>query len=185
MTGLSRVPPDRCALLVIDAQFGFLTEHTAPAVPAMSALLARWQAAGQVSVITRFLNAPDSPYVRLIGWAAMMPGQPSVELVPDIAALAGSATLVEDKGTYSALTPRVRQEFARRRITDLIVTGFDTESCVAATMVAGWDLGFTPWLVTDAIGAHSGPAEHRSGLHVIGRNVGLQQFVTTVDVPGG
>lgn len=176
-----RLDTTRTALIVVDAQVGFVTEHSEPALPNMVRLLEGWADAYGLAVLTRFVNAPGSPYVRLIGWAEMMPGDPAVELHPAIAPVPGSAWVV-DKTGYSALTSEVLGLLRNGGITDVVVAGLDTESCVLATALGAFETGLTPWLVTDASASHAGPAEHAAGLLVARRYIGRGQLVTTDQV---
>ena len=175
--------PSSSVLIVVDVQVGFVTEHSDPAVPVIADLLARWQAAGGASVLTQFVNAPDSSYVRLIGWSELMPGDPEVDLDPRVAPLAPSATLVMAKGGYTAIAGPFIDLAKSRGWTDLYITGMDTESCVLATALRAFELGFTPWVVKDACASHAGEYVHEAGILVMGRFLGGRQLVTTADLP--
>lgn len=142
----------------------------------------RWQATGGASVLTQFVNAPDSAYVRLIGWSALMPGDPEVELDPQIAPYAATATAVIRKGGYTALTTEVIDLAGRHGWQHVYVAGMDTESCVLATVLGTFEAGLTPWLLTDACASHAGPVEHEAGLLVARRYVGAGQLITTAEV---
>jgi nicotinamidase-related amidase len=174
--------PSSSVLIVVDAQVGFVTEHSDPTIPTIVQVLRRWQDAGGASVLTQFVNAPESSYVRLIGWSELMPGEPEVDLDPRVAPLAASATLVMPKGGYSAITDPFIELAKARGWTDLYITGLDTESCVLATALRAFELGFTPWVVTDACASHAGPTVHQAGVLVMGRFLGGGQLVTTTDL---
>lgn len=170
------------ALIVVDAQLGFVTQQSERALPQMTALLEGWHDTGALVVLTQFLNQPGSAYVRLIGWSKMMPEDPAVALHPTVAAAVGPHDVVVTKNGYTALIPTVLELLATHGVTDIVVAGLDTESCVLATVLGAFEIGITPWLVTDACASHAGPAEHQAGLLVAGRYVGLRQLVTTADV---
>lgn len=170
-------------LVIIDAQAGFVNDASAHAVPVIADLLQRWQGAGGASILTQFVNHPESSYVRLIGWTALMPGSPEIDLVPEVAKHAPSATAVVEKTSYSALLPEVVDLIRRNGWRDIWIAGLDTESCVLATMLGVFEAGLTPWLVTDAVASHAGANVHAAGLLVIGRFVGGQQLVTSRDLP--
>jgi nicotinamidase-related amidase len=174
--------PNSSVLVVVDAQVGFVSPHSAHVLPVIANLLKWWQDAGRASILTQFVNAPDSPYVRLIGWSALMPGDPGVELDPQIAPYASTATAVIRKGGYTALTDAVFDLVSRHGWQNLYVAGMDTESCVLATVLGAFEAGLTPWLVTDACASHAGPVEHEAGLLVARRYVGASQLITTADV---
>lgn len=177
--------PSSSVLIVVDAQVGFVTEHSDPAVPTIVEVLRQWQEAGGASVLTKFVNAPDSSYVRLIGWSELMPGDPEVDLDPRVAPLAGSATLVMEKGGYSAIAGPFMELAEAQGWTDIYITGLDTESCVLATALHAFELGYTPWVVTDACASHAGRQVHDAGVLVMGRFLGANQLVTTASLPVG
>ena len=172
-------PSPSGVLVVVDVQMGFITEYSAPVVPVIADLLDRWQSAGGASILTRFVNAPGSTYVRLIGWSELMPGDPSVDLAPEVARFAPAATAVIDKGGYTALTPDVLALIAEHGWTDIVIAGMDTDSCVLATALTAFEAGLTPWVVTDACAAHAGPSVHEAALLVMSRFLGARQLVTS------
>lgn len=69
-------------LVVVDVQNGFITEHSQPVVAIIIDLVHRWQAAGGDVVFSRYLNYPNSPFERLIGWTKMIEG-PETDLVEE------------------------------------------------------------------------------------------------------
>ena len=62
---------------------------------------------------------------------------------------------------------------------NLVICGIATESCVCKTAVDAFERGFTPWVLTDAIARHAGPAVHGAGLLVISRFIGARQLVAS------
>lgn len=171
------LPMSSSTLVVVDPQVGFVTPASASAVPVMARLLRAWLGGGGRAVVTRFVNRPGSSYVRLIGWDRMMPGDPEIAFVPEVEVARAGAEVVE-KSTYSALLPEVAASLHEQGTTNLVICGLDTESCVAATAVAAFDLGLTPWVVVDATASHAGSKVHAAGLLVIRRNIGARQLVT-------
>ena len=74
-----------------------------------------------------------------------------LELVEPLRALVPPAKLL-DKPVYSAFSnPRLADGLRRRGIETLIVTGGETDVCVAATLMAAIDLGFRIVLPIDAL----------------------------------
>lgn len=173
--------PTDSMLVVVDVQKGFVSEHSEHALPNIRTALAGWQAAGGVTVMTQFVNAPDSPYVRLIGWSKLMAGDPDVEFHPAVADLAGDATAVVRKSRYSSLTNEVVRLLGERQMEHVYVAGLDTESCVLATALAAFEQDYTPWILTDACASHAGQDEHDAGLLVARRYIGSRQLVTTAE----
>jgi nicotinamidase-related amidase len=74
-----------------------------------------------------------------------------LELVDPLRALAPPARIL-DKTAYSAFSnPRLAGALRRQGIDTLIVTGAETDVCVAATVMAAVDLGFRVVLPVDAL----------------------------------
>lgn len=181
-TGCDMTQP-KPVLVVVDVQNGFVTEHSKPAVPVIVELVRRWQAAGGDLVFSRYLNYPDSPFERLIGWTRMADA-PETDLVAELAPFVGSDTPVIDKCVYTLFTPEGIELITERGWTDLYVCGIDTDMCVLKTAVDAFERNLTPWVIEDACASHSGPEAHAAGLLVVRRFIGAGQVVRAVDVPG-
>jgi nicotinamidase-related amidase len=176
------IVPTSAVLIVVDAQVGFVTEHSETTMPVIADLLHQWQSAGGASVLTQFVNAEGSPYVRLIGWSELMPGDAGVELDSRVAPLARHATEVIRKSHYSALTDTVKDLVEAHGWQDIYIAGLDTESCVLATALAAFESDLTPWVVTDAVASHAGPEAHAAGLLVMGRFLGKDRLLSVADL---
>ena len=173
----------RPVLVVVDAQVGFVNGLSRHVVPVIQELVGRWQATGRHTVFTRFFNHPGSPYERIIGWTKMHPGDPGTELVAPLVHAAGRATAVLDKTGYTSITDDFLRLAVRHAWTDVLVCGFDTESCVLKTAVDAFEQFFTPWLIADASASHAGPAAHEAGLLVARRTIGAGHVVTAGELP--
>ncbi|NAS22390.1 isochorismatase family protein [Herbidospora sp. NEAU-GS84] len=176
---------DRSSVLVIiDAQNGFITEHSKPAISVIASLVDRWQASGGSVVFTRYINYDGSPYERLIRWSKVK-SSPEIDIVPELLPMADKATAVLDKTIYSFFSEegdRLAQEYGWK---DFYVCGLDTESCVLKTVVDAFERDCTPWLIADASASHAGQAAHDAGIFVASRFVGKGQIITTTDIPWG
>lgn len=169
-------------LVVVDAQNGFITEHSEPVVAVIVDLVRQWQAASGDVVFSRYLNYPGSPFERLIGWTKMADG-PETELVAELAPYVGPHTPVIDKYIYSLFTPEGTQLVNERGWTDLYLCGIDTESCVLKTAVDAFERDLTPWILQDACASHAGPETHNAGLLIAGRFIGVNQIIQTISLP--
>jgi nicotinamidase-related amidase len=165
------------ALIVVDAQNGFVRSRSRHVVPAIVHLVQEWQKAGGTTVFTRYLNYENSPYERIIGWKRMREA-PETELVPELVPYVAGSTVL-DKTIYSMFTPAGAALVKRHGWTDLVICGIATESCVCKTAVDAFERNLTPWVVTDACASHAGQEAHDAGLLVTGRFIGPKQLVTT------
>jgi nicotinamidase-related amidase len=74
-----------------------------------------------------------------------------LELVPPLAALAPPAQMI-DKPTYSAFSgPELPRLLRGAEVDTLIITGAETDVCVAATVLGAVDRGYRVIVVTDGI----------------------------------
>ncbi|WP_068925628.1 cysteine hydrolase [Planobispora rosea] len=169
-------------LIVIDAQNGFISEHSSPVIPVIANLVDQWQTAGGDVVFTRYLNYAGSPYERLIRWSKLK-DSPEIDIVPELLPFVGKATAVMDKTIYSFFNEEGEALVREHGWSDLYVCGLDTESCVLKTMVDAFERDLTPRLIKDASASHAGQVAHDAGILVASRFVGLDQIITTSDIP--
>lgn len=177
---------DRAALLVVDAQNGFVNEHSEHVIPAIVDLTSRWMVTGRPTVFTRYWNYEGSPYENLIGWRALY-GPPDTDIVADLIPFttkAGARLL--DKTTYTALTKEGLALLEELDVTDLVICGIATDACVLKTALDAFELGYVPWVVRDAVASnatrHSAQEIHDSALIHISRLVGAGQLLTASDI---
>ncbi|CUU57846.1 Nicotinamidase-related amidase [Parafrankia irregularis] len=169
-------------LVVIDAQNGFLTEHSRPVVPTIVDLVQRWQAAGGATIFTRYLNFPGSQYERIMGWTKLQES-PETDLVDELSPYHEKATAVVDKTIYTLFNEAGSAVVAEHEWTDLYICGIDTNSCVLKTAVDAFERDLTPWIVVDACASHSGPEAHDAGLLVARKFIGESQLIASQAVP--
>jgi nicotinamidase-related amidase len=78
-------------------------------------------------------------------------GEPSIELVPELAAFVPPAEVI-DKRVYSPwMEDRLQRRLEERGIDTLIVTGGETDVCVLATVLGAIDRGFRVVVATDGL----------------------------------
>jgi nicotinamidase-related amidase len=170
-------PPDRTAFLVIDMQRDFLlpggfgaslgndVTRLQAIVPTVRRLLDGCRDAGLLVIHTRECHAPDlsdcPPAKRLRGSPSLrigdpgpmgrvlICGEPGVEIVPELAPLAGEPVIDKPgKGAFHATG--LEAQLAERGVTHLLLAGVTTEVCVQTTMREANDRGFECLLVEDA-----------------------------------
>jgi nicotinamidase-related amidase len=153
----------RAVHLCVDMQRLFSTDGPWPTpwmdrvLPRVCALAERYP---ERTVFTRFITprrAEDMPgmwqiYYRRWAETTRERLDPALlALMPPLAALVPPAS-VFDKRVYSAFAGRrLRAHLAARGADTLIVSGAETDVCVAATALAAIDLGFRVIIVTDAV----------------------------------
>ncbi len=165
-------------LVVIDMQNGFVSSESKPVVARVQALIDRWEAACGVTVFTRFVNRPGSPYERLIDWTRMQ-APPETTIVDELTAAAARAVTILDKPIYSLFTPEGTALLEDHGWTELVLCGIATESCILKTACDAFERNLTPVIVTDACFSHAGQEAHNAGLLVASRFIGRRQLVTS------
>ncbi|MGW4528338.1 isochorismatase family cysteine hydrolase [Amycolatopsis sp. NPDC004378] len=173
-------------LIVVDMQNGFVSSRARPIVPHVVDLVHRWEELGRDVVFTRFLNQPGSQFTRLIHWERFMPGEEETEIIPELAESAARwSPLIDKPAQYSPFTPEFTRMVHRNRWDDMVICGIATESCVMKTACDAFELGYTPWVVTDACTSHGDPKRHEAGLLTMKYFIGRDQLVTADDVLNG
>lgn len=168
------------ALIVVDVQNGFVTEHSAHVVPVIVDLVKRWQEAGRDVVFTRYINHQNSIFERTMGWSKLQES-PEIDIVPELQPLASNAVAVIDKRIYTMFTDEGDQLAKDRGWTEVYVCGIDTEVCVLKTAVDAFERDIVPRLVVDASASHSGSEAHEAGLLVAQKMIGRRQLVQVAD----
>jgi len=164
---------NRTTLLVIDVQNGFVTKHAKHIVPVITTLI-NVASEHKVPVIaTRFLNKPDSQYVKLMNWRKFM-APPAIDLIPQVAE---RCDYVIEKGVYSSLTTDFWKLMSTHHWDHFVICGIATEGCVMKTAVDIFELNLVPIVVKDACASHDGEYYHKMGMEIIKRYIGVQQVV--------
>lgn len=168
------------ALVVVDVQNGFVTEHSAHVVPIIVDLVRRWQEAGRDIVFTRYINHQDSIFERAMGWTKLQKS-PEIDIVSELQPFVPGAVAVIDKRVYTMFTDEGDKLAKDRGWTEIFVCGIDTEVCVLKTAVDAFERDIVPRLVVDASASHSGLEAHKAGLLVAQKMIGRQQLVRAAD----
>jgi nicotinamidase-related amidase len=172
---------ERAALVVVDMQNGFINERSCHVVPTIVDLAERWERAGGAMIFTRYFNYPNSPFERLVKWS-LLQTSPETDIVADLAPQAERAVTIIDKKIYSLFNAEGATMIEQHGWTDLVFCGIATESCVLKSAVDAFELGYRPWIVTDASASHAGETAHQAGLLVAERFIGAGQLVTAATV---
>jgi nicotinamidase-related amidase len=89
-----------------------------------------------------------------------------MELLPELKKFIPPARTV-DRKVFSALdSTELKTQLTQESINTLVITGFETDVCVLATVLAAIDLGYRVVLVKDAL-ASSNEAGEKAALHQV------------------
>ncbi len=190
-----RLEPGRTALLVVDMQRGFLAPGAAmevpearAIVPIVAGLIALFRQKGLPVAFSQFVYSPAAPL--LVGdlhpehrpaspgaptgfgrpSSSCLDGDPSVEVVPELAPAPGE--LAVRKHWYDAFAGTPLDGVLRARgVRALVVTGTMTDICVLATVVGAFNREYRVTVVEDGV-ATLWPEIQRATLDIIRRAYG-------------
>ena len=187
--------PDRTALLVVDMQRGFLDPGQAMEVPEARAivptvadLLALFRRKGMPVVFSQFVYSPAAPLLvgdlhpehrpaapgAPTGWghpsSSCLDGDPSVEVVPELAPAPGEIAVRKHWYDAFAGTP-LDGALRARGVRSLVVTGTMTDICVLATVVGAFNREYRVTVVEDGV-ATLWPEIQQATLDIIRRAYG-------------
>lgn len=166
----------KTALVVVDVQNGFVTEHSAHVVPVIADLVEQWQAAGKDVVFTRYINYTGSPFERIMGWSKLKDGA-EIEIVGELQKYLPLAAGCIDKKIYTLFADEGEELVRSHGWTELFICGIDTEVCVLKTAVDAFERDITPWILSDASASHAGQVAHDAGIIVAGKMIGRRQVI--------
>jgi nicotinamidase-related amidase len=171
--------------LCIDMQrlFAEATPWTTPwMVKVLPRVVALAEAQTAATVFTRFLPPPSPEWAGgawrryFRHWSELTASRldlDMVDLVPDLAQLAPPA-MVFDKFVYSPwFDGRLHALFRRQRVDTVVITGAETEVCVAAAVLGAVDLGYRVIVVSDAV-CSSADSTHDAMVDIYHQRFGLQ-----------
>lgn len=159
-------------LLVVDVQKGFLNEFTHHIPERIAQLITDGKY--EPILFTRFINAPDSPYHRYLGWHACAEA-PETDLAPELERFAAKRRVFSKPG-LTGLSDQLVTFLCRRKVGELVVVGIDTDMCVLKVAMDLFDLGIRPVVLADCCASTAGLQAHLAGLAVLARNIGAQQL---------
>lgn len=164
-------------LIIVDVQNGFVTEALQPIVDGIEQLLAA--RAFDAVFFTRFINDPDSLFVKQLDWAEMQSGA-ETQIVPELLPYVSSN--VFDKSTYSALTPALLTALEAHQPDRVYVAGLETDACVMQTAMGLFDAGCPVRIIEDLVGTAAGDEIHQGALTILRRNIGEAAMVSSVSL---
>ncbi|MDQ3778934.1 MAG: cysteine hydrolase [Chloroflexota bacterium] len=159
-------------LLVVDVQQGFVNPFTDHVPGRIRRLIERGD--HDPVLFTRFINRPDGPYRRFLGWHECAE-PPGTDLAPEVAPLAATERVFTKRGftgISEGLADRLR-ELAPEAVT---IVGIDTDMCVLKVAMDIFDLGIRPLVLVDCCASTAGLQAHLAGLAVLARNIGADQL---------
>lgn len=195
--------PARAALVIIDMQRDFLepggfgemlgndVSQLRRTVEPNQRLLARWRAAGLLTIHTReghrrdLADLPPAKKIRGRGACAigdrgpmgriLVRGEPGHDIIPELSPIAGEP-VVDKPGKGAFFATDLHTILQNRDVRQLIVTGVTTEVCVNTTVREANDRGYDCLVLEDCVGSYF-PDFHAMGLKMIKAQGGIFGWV--------
>lgn len=168
----------RPLLLIIDMQNGFISKETTPIVAAIETLINHFSQQQLPIAFTRFINTPESSYVKWMNWSKLM-SAPEINLIAPFCDIPAS---VFDKEGYTAFTDDFEQFLTENAINTMVICGVETDGCVLKTALDAFEKNVHPLVVVDACASNAGSQLHDAGLLLLSRLIGEQQIMTVKDI---
>ena len=161
-------------IIGIDLQEGFLTDEIRQSgyVEKVEAFL-RAQNKSDV-VLTRFVNAPDSNFVKLIESTGMQAGDPQNELC---GSLESAGFEIIEKTAFGAWLPAVQEKAKQAGATEIVMFGLDSDACVLKTSLDVFDAGLRPIVLRDLCENSGGTVRNVQGLALLNVLIGAAQMM--------
>lgn len=159
-------------LLVVDVQKGFLNQYTKHIPTRIARLIER--DAPQPILFTRFVNTPDGPYPRFLGWDACQ-SPPETDLAPEITPFARKDRIFTKPG-FAGVPDELRNFLKNGGFEGVTIVGIDTDMCVLKITLDIFDMAIEPAVLTDCCASTAGLQAHFAGLAVLARNIGADHL---------
>jgi nicotinamidase-related amidase len=156
-------------LLIIDVQKGFINKRTKK-IPAIVEAL---QSYFRNVFIFRVVNAPRSPFRKLLKWKRFGIGTKDTELAFKPCARAE----IFEKRVYTCVDEKFLRLLKKRKISEVFLCGIDTDCCVLKTAVDLFEAGLRPVVLSKACASHESLEHHKASLKILRRLIGVKQVV--------
>ncbi len=158
----------RNALVIIDVQNYFVNKHTRNLPKKIGNFVQKNKSKFNYVIFTKVVNKPDSNFVRQLRWKKCFKS-PQIDIHPSLRKFAVN---VFEKTSYSAFKSKSFINFLQmNKIKELYICGTDTESCVLATALEAFDLGYKVKVLKNLCGSHLGEIFHKAGITTIQKNL--------------
>ena len=165
-------------LIVVDMQIGFLNDKTKHIVSNVRRLAKAACTRSTAIAFTRFINRPESGYVKWIHWSRFME-KPEIDVIPQLVQYAKN---VFDKHGYTAFTEDFERFLTEYAVDQVVICGVATDGCVLKTAVDAFERGIEPIVVHDACASHADKSVHEAGKLLLRRFIGKGQLQTVEQV---
>ena len=176
-------------LILVDMQNGFCkTKKTREVVSRIETLLKK-QTFDAV-IATRFLNADNSPFAKMLNWNKMIENNPITKYEKEETKIVKPLkkyihAVLFKRGCYG-LDKDFSLDTLMETINDIIgnadkkqifIAGVDTDCSVLATAISLFENGICPIVLTKYCASNGGKKSHKAGLTCLKRLIGQKQLI--------
>ena len=165
-------------LLVVDMQNGFITDASKHIVAVVKELVEFFDKQNSPVVFTRFVNKPDSPFVKWGEHADFM-SEPENAIISE---LKPYVNIVFEKTQYSAFTDEVTLFIQEKNIKRIFICGIATNYCILKTAVDAFEKNIQPIVIEDACASFKSKKVHEQALEFISGYIGPKQIIKSKEL---
>ncbi|MEH2195404.1 MAG: isochorismatase family cysteine hydrolase [Nostoc sp.] len=161
-----------CCLFIIDIQNGFITQNTSHIPQRVKSLLE--QNLFEYVIFTRFINTPNSPYVKYLNWHELK-SPIELKIVDEIEPF---AQVIFDKTIYTGCNEDTLNFLNKHNIQKVFICGLDTDSCVLKTAIDFFENNILPYILEHYSASTGGDKFHQAALLVLSQMIGINHILT-------
>lgn len=159
------------ALVIIDLQKGFITNHTQKLPAMIRNFILRHKENYDLIIFTQYVNHLQSNFVKNLNYSGFIKKEQN-DFVKEIKEFTNKDN-VFTKDTYgSFVNNKVSNIFKKYKIGEVDLAGIDTENCVLTFARDAFDRGYKVNVLKELCGSHSNLELHRAALKIIKNNIG-------------
>jgi len=158
-------------LMIVDVQNGFVSPRTRHIVPELNSLM-RQHHFDNIA-FTRFINTPESPYIRYLDWHRLQSEQ-ECALVDSLIPFAKK---VFSKYVYTGINSETLSYLKNNDVKVVFLAGIDTDCCVLNTAIDLFENGIRPYVLEFCSASNGGQASHQAALTVLNRSIGQNSIL--------
>ena len=160
----------RC-LMLIDVQNGFISPETDYVVDRIKYLLEKEHF--DHIIATQFVNEKGSPYRRFIKWEKLS-GPPETDVLDFVKE---NAEKIFVKNIYSAANDEVLEFLKKNKVTEIFLSGIDTDCCILKTAADFFEKGIDAKVLSYYTASNGGKESRYAAVRVLKRMIGEGQII--------
>ncbi|WP_341529039.1 cysteine hydrolase [Nostoc sp. UHCC 0302] len=159
-------------LFIIDIQNGFISHNTNHVPQRVKSLLE--QNIFEYVVFTRFINTPNSPYVKYLNWHELF-SKTEQKIVDEIEPF---AQVIFDKTIYTACNEETLSFLKENNIQTVLLCGIDTEGCVLKTAIDFFENNIISYVLEYYSASNGGENYHQAAILILSQLIGINNIIT-------